>query len=83
MRDFYRHVPREQRPKIFGMTASPTWRTTNPEQSITALEQNMDAKVITVMHHAIELENHAPKPTEVSLLFRSIFLLIKMGFLPL
>lgn len=65
MRDFYRHVPREQRPKIFGMTASPTWRTTNPEQSITVLEQNMDAKVITVMHHAIELENHAPKPTEI------------------
>ncbi|THH21092.1 hypothetical protein EW146_g384 [Bondarzewia mesenterica] len=65
MRDFYHHLPKEDRPKIFGMTASPTWRTKNPEQHLAVLEKNLDAKVITVVRHAVELEDHTPRPTEI------------------
>jgi len=37
-----------EKPKIFGMTASPIWNTSNAKGSLAELEKNMDAKVIGV-----------------------------------
>ncbi|KAI0032338.1 hypothetical protein K488DRAFT_50105 [Vararia minispora EC-137] len=60
----YFHCPISERPKVFGMTASPTWRTSNPLESLAELERNMDARIFTVRHHIDELNAHAPKPVE-------------------
>jgi len=66
MKEYFQCPPAE-RPKIFGMTASPTWSTKKPEDALAELERNMDAKVITVRHHADELSTFSPRPTEVRL----------------
>lgn len=62
----YMQCPVQDRPKVFGMTASPIWNTKDPAGSLKLLETNLDAKVLGVREHAEELLQHAPKPTEVS-----------------
>ena len=69
LREYHQLKPLEKRPKIFGMTASPIWNAKNPLGSLSELESNMDAKVIGVVEHVQELDEHAPKAKEV----RSIF----------
>lgn len=63
----YFQVPAGRRPKIFGMTASPVWNIKNPEKAIEELENNMDARVISVLEHVEELRQFIPKTTEVGL----------------
>ncbi|KIK54544.1 hypothetical protein GYMLUDRAFT_48671, partial [Collybiopsis luxurians FD-317 M1] len=65
----YRQCPAENRPKVFGMTASPIWNAKNPTKSLEDLEATLDAKVIGVREHLEELSENAPKPTEVMKLF--------------
>ncbi len=64
MREYFQ-VPSNRRPKVFGMTASPIWNPKNAADSLTALERNLDAKVIAVKEHVDELVGHAPRPEEV------------------
>ena len=61
----YLHLSLSQRPKIFGMTASPIWDLKCPELSLTSLECNMDSKVFMVRENTSELTIYAPKPSEV------------------
>ncbi|KAF9501149.1 hypothetical protein BDN71DRAFT_1439412 [Pleurotus eryngii] len=70
MNGFYFHTPVEQRPKIFGMTASPIWDTKDATGSLATLERNLDAVVIGVKEHLTELELSVPKPNEVIEVFR-------------
>lgn len=65
MREYFQ-LPVEQRPKIFGMTASPIWNPRDAAESLATLERNLDAKVIAVREHVGELLDHSPKPEEVS-----------------
>lgn len=65
LREYFQLSPFE-RPKIFGMTASPIWNDRNPQGSIELLETNMDAKVVGVHENLTELEEKSPKPKEVS-----------------
>ncbi|KAL4260943.1 helicase family protein [Pleurotus pulmonarius] len=67
---FYFHTPVDQRPKIFGMTASPIWDTKDATGSLATLERNLDAIVIGVKEHLTELEHNVPKPNEVIEVFR-------------
>lgn len=62
----YRHIAPPERPKIFGMTASPIWNVRNPLGSIKLLEDNMNAKVIGVRENIAELLEKSPRPEEVS-----------------
>jgi endoribonuclease Dicer len=71
MREYFQ-VPSGRRPKVFGMTASPIWNPKDAQGSILTLEQNLDANVIAVRVHTEELENHAPKPREVSRLCKCV-----------
>lgn len=64
MREYFQ-VPAGQRPKIFGMTASPIWNPRDAAESLATLERNMNAKVIAVRDHEAELTQHLPRPTEV------------------
>lgn len=66
MREYFHFADMSKRPKIFGMTASPIWNTKNPLSSIATLEQNMNAKVISVMENVEELLEYSPKANEVS-----------------
>lgn len=66
----YTHYPINQRPKVFGMTASPIWNPRDAKESLATLEKNLDARVIAVRDHVEELENHSPRPKEVGF-FRS------------
>ncbi|KAF5379867.1 hypothetical protein D9757_007186 [Collybiopsis confluens] len=65
----YKICPVEQRPKVFGMTASPIWNPKNPTKSLQELEAILDAKVIGVREHVEELSENVPKPTEMMKLF--------------
>lgn len=65
MREYFQ-VPPAQRPKIFGMTASPIWNPKDAAGSLATLERNMNAKVIAVRDHEAELSSHLPRPREVS-----------------
>jgi hypothetical protein len=65
MREYFQ-VPLHQRPKVFGMTASPIWNPKDAVGSLETLEKNMDATVIGVRAHLEELADHSPKPVEVS-----------------
>jgi endoribonuclease Dicer len=65
MREYFQLNP-PQRPKVFGMTASPIWNPKDAAGSLAALEANMDAKVVGVRAHVDELAQHSPKPIEVS-----------------
>ena len=66
MREYFQVADISKRPKIFGMTASPVWNTKNPLSSITTLEANVHAKVISVMENVEELLEYSPKANEVS-----------------
>lgn len=64
MREYFQW-PLEQRPRVFGMTASPIWNPRDAVESLATLERNLDAKVIAVREHVDELADHSPKPQEV------------------
>ncbi|KAF9265816.1 hypothetical protein L218DRAFT_120083 [Marasmius fiardii PR-910] len=55
----------ENRPKIFGLTASPIQNAKNPISSLNELQTNMNARVIGVLDNVAELAKHSPKPVEV------------------
>ena len=65
MRDHYVPCPVDDRPNIFGMTASPVWNVKNPAAALQELKWNMFASIVAVKQHVDELKQHAPKPTEV------------------
>ncbi|CAE6478937.1 unnamed protein product [Rhizoctonia solani] len=64
MRTHYHHCPIGERPRIFGMTASPIFNIRNPVQSLAQLQENMDAKILAVRDNVLELALNAPKPQE-------------------
>lgn len=72
MREYFQVHPAE-RPKIFGMTASPIWNPKDAEGSLLTLEKNLDATVIAVREHVSELLENSPRPVEVRVfsIFRS------------
>jgi hypothetical protein len=73
----YFQCPTQQRPKIFGMTASPIWNPKDAQESLATLEKNLDSSVIAVREHTEELENFSPRPKEVSFLpFQIIYKLV-------
>ncbi|KIY48310.1 hypothetical protein FISHEDRAFT_43443 [Fistulina hepatica ATCC 64428] len=61
----YFQTAEEQRPKVFGLTASPVWNVKNPEQALVVLEKNLDAKIIAVQENIVELSTHAPRPVQL------------------
>ncbi|KAF8968313.1 type III restriction enzyme [Flammula alnicola] len=65
LREYFQVKPPHNKPKIFGMTASPIWSVKDPLGSITTLEENMDAKVIGVRENIGELLVHSPKAQEL------------------
>jgi len=69
LREYFQLNPLDNRPKIFGMTASPIWNVKNPLGSLSDLESNMDAKVIAVVEHVEELDQYSPKAKEVRTIF--------------
>lgn len=64
MREYY-ESPLDQRPKIFGMTASPIWNAKDAVKSLAVLEKNLNATVVAVRDHMAELSDHSPRPKEV------------------
>ena len=64
MREYFQ-IPPNERPKIFGMTASPIWNPKNAADSLATLEKNLDGKIVAVKEHLDELADHSPKPEEV------------------
>ncbi|KAF9646833.1 hypothetical protein BDM02DRAFT_3180798 [Thelephora ganbajun] len=64
MREYYQ-CPTDQRPKIFGMTASPIWNAKDAVNSLVALEKNLNATVVAVRDHATELSDYSPRPKEI------------------
>lgn len=60
----YRACPEADRPKIFGMTACPTW-THTAQASLADLEKKLDAQIVTVQENVAEFARHSSKPTEV------------------
>jgi hypothetical protein len=60
----YRACPEADRPKIFGMTACPTW-TSTPQASLADLEKKLNAQIVTVQENVAEFARHSSKPTEV------------------
>ncbi|KAK7049438.1 Dicer-like protein 1 [Paramarasmius palmivorus] len=61
----YMLLSTEDRPKVFGLTASPIQNAKNPIVSLNELQTNMDARVVGVLDHVDELAEHTPKPVEV------------------
>jgi endoribonuclease Dicer len=61
----YKETPLTDRPKVFGMTASPIWNPQDAATSLATLEGNLDAAVIGVRYNSEELLEHSPKPLEV------------------
>jgi len=59
--------PFDQRPKIFGMTASPIWNAKDAVNSLAVLEKNLNATVVAVRDYVTELSDHSPRPKEVVL----------------
>ncbi|KIJ63284.1 hypothetical protein HYDPIDRAFT_113252 [Hydnomerulius pinastri MD-312] len=64
MREYFQVHPAE-RPKVFGMTASPIWNPKDAEGSLLTLEKNLDATVIAVREHVSELLENSPRPVEI------------------
>ncbi|KIK15716.1 hypothetical protein PISMIDRAFT_292156 [Pisolithus microcarpus 441] len=64
MREYFQADPAE-RPKIFGMTASPIWNPKDAEGSLQTLERNLNATVIAVREHVSELLENSPRPVEL------------------
>ena len=70
--------PLDQRPKIFGMTASPIWNAKDAVNSLAVLEKNLNATVVAVRDYVAELSDHSPRPKEVVLLLvDGFFMLMK------
>ncbi|KAF5358535.1 hypothetical protein D9756_001949 [Leucocoprinus leucothites] len=65
MREYYHIKATEERPRIFGMTASPIWNMKDPVGSLLALETNLNSTIISVREHVEELAVHAPRPSEL------------------
>ncbi len=61
----YKHIAASDRPKIFGMTASPILNPRDAIRSMEELEGNLDAKIVGIHTHVSELTEHSPKPSEV------------------
>lgn len=61
----YASTKESNRPKVFGMTASPIWNPKDPAGSLKELETNLDARTISVLENMDELALHSPKPVEV------------------
>lgn len=57
----------KDRPKIFGMTASPYWNHKNPALSLSTLETNLQCKIVGVHEHAEELQATYARLDEVIL----------------
>ena len=70
MREYFQVHPTE-RPKVFGMTASPIWNPKDAEGSLLTLEKNLDATVIAVREHLSELLENSPRPIEVRIFVAS------------
>ncbi|KAG9098281.1 Dicer-like protein 1 [Ceratobasidium sp. UAMH 11750] len=64
MKVHYNRCRLEDRPRIFGMTASPIFNISNPALSLTQLQDTMDAKVLAVRDNILELALNAPRPIE-------------------
>ncbi|CAG8495182.1 4853_t:CDS:2 [Diversispora eburnea] len=65
MREFYDRCPEEQKPKIFGMTASPV-NTRSNIHSASHLESNLNAKVFTASDTK-ELRKYINRPDEIAI----------------
>jgi endoribonuclease Dicer len=59
----YRSCPKDQRPKIFGMTASPVAQRLGAFEAIQALEETLCAEAITAPN-LVELSQHLSRPVE-------------------
>ncbi|KAG9094888.1 Dicer-like protein 1 [Ceratobasidium sp. UAMH 11750] len=64
MKVHYNHCKPKDRPRIFGMTASPIFNIRNPVLSLAHLQDTMDAKVLAVRDNVLELALNAPRPNE-------------------
>ncbi|KAJ1650923.1 Dicer-like protein 1 [Dispira simplex] len=67
MREFYFPCPKEYRPKIFGLTASPLSLQTNVELCARTLEAHLDATIHTV--HPTLVQRIVNKPREIELAY--------------
>ncbi|KXN82617.1 Dicer-like protein 1 [Leucoagaricus sp. SymC.cos] len=65
MREYFQIKAQKERPKVFGMTASPIWNMKDPVGSLLTLEKNMDSIIIGVREHTQELAVHTPRPSEL------------------
>ncbi|KAI0303519.1 hypothetical protein B0F90DRAFT_1896870 [Multifurca ochricompacta] len=61
----YRACPETSRPKIFGMTACPTWSSDTRQTTPADLEKELNSKFVTVREHLEELAHYSSKPIEV------------------
>ncbi|KAI0253802.1 hypothetical protein BJV78DRAFT_1298163 [Lactifluus subvellereus] len=61
----YRACPEIDRPKVFGMTACPSWSSDLRQTSLANLEKNLNSKIVTVQEHLDEFARYSSKPTEV------------------
>ncbi|KAF5370850.1 hypothetical protein D9758_001794 [Tetrapyrgos nigripes] len=61
----YNLVDPKDRPKIFGMTASPISDPKKMAASLATLEENLNSRVVGVKENLDELALHSPKPQEV------------------
>ncbi|CAG8634049.1 16813_t:CDS:2 [Funneliformis mosseae] len=66
MREFYDRCPEEQRPKIFGMTASPVNTRSTLHSASSHLEHNLNAKVFTASD-TDELRRFINRPEEIAI----------------
>lgn len=62
--DYYHSCPRDMRPKIFGMSASPINRKETVNTSILQLEANLDATAFTLSPDTDGLSEYSFKPRE-------------------
>ncbi|EJD46112.1 P-loop containing nucleoside triphosphate hydrolase protein [Auricularia subglabra TFB-10046 SS5] len=71
LKQFVSTLPVGKRPKIFGMTASPTWDAKRAQKQLDALESTMNARIIAVKEHQVELSKHVSRPKELVYLYQS------------
>jgi len=64
MREFYQRCPENDRPKVFGMTASPMNSRESVEKSSYQLETNLNAKIFTAQN-LTALKSFVNSPTEI------------------
>lgn len=80
----YRDCSEADRPKVFGMTACPTWTPDARQTSLADLEKCLDAKIVTVEEHLDEFALYSSKPIEVDLYgdvtVRSLDLMLPSGY---